>query len=298
MIKELKMYSNTSFLIALGGDGTVLHVTSIFKKLKCPDILGFNLGTIGFLLPFPVNGFEKVLKNVLDGRVKREERMRLSCWMKSDVKFRSDSKLNHLNSNQLNHDGHSINLNSNQLNHDGNSINLNSNQLSHNVPLSAVNEVSLHRSQYPHMTPIHISIDGRFLTTAVADGLVVATPTGSTAYSCSAGGPIVHPAVGALLITPICPRSLSFRPLVLPSDVRVELTLDSDARASAELALDGISTQTLNPGESILIQKSSHPIRLFSPGDGWVDDLNLMLNFNKSFVSKSDSQDWIQDQRE
>lgn len=236
-------------------------MASLFRKFTCPDILGFNLGTIGFLLPFPVEGFEDVLKSVLDGKVKREERMRLSCLMKASETHLLESKAKQVDSEER------INP----------------------VPLSAVNEISLHRSQHPHMTPIDISIDGRFLTTAVADGLVVATPTGSTAYSCSAGGPIVHPAVGALLITPICPRSLSFRPLVVPADVTVELTLDSEARASADLALDGISTQVLHPGQSIIVRKSSYPIRLLSPGDGWVDDLNLMLNFNRSFASKSGS---------
>ncbi|EGG01077.1 uncharacterized protein MELLADRAFT_73081 [Melampsora larici-populina 98AG31] len=253
-------------IIALGGDGTVLHVASLFKNFSCPDILGFNLGTIGFLLPFPVEGFEDVLRSVLDGKVKREERMRLSCLMKSDLNHQSESNAKPPNPNE---------------------------ETNQAVPLSAVNEISLHRSQHPHMTPIHITIDGQFLTTVVADGLVVATPTGSTAYSCSAGGPIVHPAVAALLITPICPRSLSFRPLVVPADVTVELTLDSEARASAELALDGISTQTLHPGQSIIVRKSLDPIRLLSPGDGWVDDLNLMLNFNRSFASKSKSQDRV-----
>ncbi|KAG0148194.1 hypothetical protein CROQUDRAFT_41717 [Cronartium quercuum f. sp. fusiforme G11] len=245
-------------VIALGGDGTVLHVASLFRQGECPDILGFNLGTIGFLLPFPVEGCEKVLKQVLDGKVKREERMRLSCVFRPSTQHSHPPDQSQTEADQ--------------------------------IALSAVNEVSLHRSQHPHMTPIHISIDGQHLTTVVADGLVVSTPTGSTAYSCSAGGPIVHPAVDALLITPICPRSLSFRPLVVPADVRVELTLDSKARATAELALDGISSRIFHPGQSLLVGRSAYPIRLFSPGDGWIEDLNGMLNFNRSFASKTNGE--------
>lgn len=100
------------------------------------------------------------------------------------------------------------------------------NRLTSKCPLlgmNAMNEVSLHRGSSPHMTTIDAFVDSQHLTEAVADGLVVATPTGSTAYSLSAGGPIVHPSVQTMLLTPICPRSLSFRTVLLPSDVCIQL---------------------------------------------------------------------------
>jgi NADH kinase len=86
-----------------------------------------------------------------------------------------------------------------------------------------MNEVSLHRGPSPHLNTIDVFVDGQHLTEAVCDGLIVSTPTGSTAYSLSAGGPIVHPSLSAIVLTPICPRSLSFRPLVFPSSSSVTL---------------------------------------------------------------------------
>jgi NAD kinase len=85
----------------------------------------------------------------------------------------------------------------------------------------AMNEILLHRGGSPHMVRMEIKVDGNELTTSIADGLLVSTPTGSTAYSLSAGGPIIHPALDSLTINPICPRSLSFRTMVLRKESKI-----------------------------------------------------------------------------
>jgi len=105
----------------------------------------------------------------------------------------------------------------------------------------AMNEVIIHRGRDPHLAIVEVFVGGRFLTEAVADGIIVSTPTGSTAYSLSSGGSIVHPLVSSLLLTPICPRSLSFRPLVLPANTPITLRLSEKNRGrEVEVSIDGV----------------------------------------------------------
>ncbi|CAE6459380.1 unnamed protein product [Rhizoctonia solani] len=166
--------------------------------------------------------------------------------------------------------------------------------------------VALHRGGSPHLTRIDSFVDDDHLTEAVSDGLIVSTPTGSTAYSLSSGGPIVHPSVEALIMTPICPRSLSFRPLVLPASSEIRLTVNKGSRTHAEVSADGQSVMTLFPGESVRISTSRYPmpcINRSSPAcapdadedgvpsgadqDNWVRDIKNLLLFNVSFKSSA-----------
>ena len=94
-------------------------------------------------------------------------------------------------------------------------------------------------------------LDGEFCTTAIGDGLIIATPCGSTAYSLSAGGSIVHPNVPSILVTPICPHSLSFRPILLPDSVVLTIKLADSSRIPAWVGLDGNSKFKLSK-ESML----------------------------------------------
>lgn len=107
-----------------------------------------------------------------------------------------------------------------------------------------MNELTLHRGKSPHLTAVECFVDGQYLTDAIADGLIISTPTGSTAYSLSAGGPIVHPSVDTLVVTPICPRSLSFRTVLLPTSSRIQLkvSLGVNKPLDLESAKSKIST--------------------------------------------------------
>jgi NAD+ kinase len=98
----------------------------------------------------------------------------------------------------------------------------------------------------------------------VGDGVVVATPTGSTAYSLAAGGPVVYPTMDALLITPLCPHALSARPVVLPGDTTLEFTL-SARTGSAVINLDGQERWRLVPGHPLKVKRARHRIRLVTP---------------------------------
>ncbi|KAI8806381.1 ATP-NAD kinase-like domain-containing protein [Cladochytrium replicatum] len=155
----------------------------------------------------------------------------------------------------------------------------------------ALNEITLHRGRDPHLSTISCFVDDRFLTDVVADGLIVSSPTGSTAYSLSCGGPLVHPLVHATLITPICPRSLSFRPLVMPATSLVKLRLSEHSRGTADVSVDGEEAITVGPGDEIEIQASEFPTpcvnRSRTGSVDWTRDLNRQLRWNQTFVSKS-----------
>jgi NAD+ kinase len=104
-------------------------------------------------------------------------------------------------------------------------------------------------------------VDGKLTTTVQADGLIVATPSGSSAYSLSAGGPLVAPSLCAILVTPICPHSLSFRPLMLPDCSKIRIRLPYNARATAWASFDGRGQTELQPGDFVEVrqQKCSIP---------------------------------------
>lgn len=124
------------------------------------------------------------------------------------------------------------------------------------VVLHAMNDIFLHRGNSPHLANLDIFIDGNYLTRTIADGVALATPTGSTAYSLSAGGSIVSPLVPSILLTPICPRSLSFRPLILPHSSHIIIKVSSKLNQKVmnnviNLSVDGIPQNDLHVGDEI-----------------------------------------------
>jgi NAD+ kinase len=127
----------------------------------------------------------------------------------------------------------------------------------------ALNEVVAGKSGLARLQPMDLEIAGQPVGRYRADGILVATPTGSTAYSFSAGGPVVHPAVEALLVTPICPHSLSQRPLVVPADAAIAITVAPGADA-AQLTVDGQQGCDLIPGDRIVCTRSPHTLTLVS----------------------------------
>lgn len=130
------------------------------------------------------------------------------------------------------------------------------------VSLHALNEVSLQRDLTAKMMAFQVEVDGRVLTSYPADGVLLSTPTGSTAYNLSAGGPIVDPGVQAIVLTAIAPHTLSSRPLVLKADSQVTLTLETEG--DAVLGADGQSQLHLLSGDSVRVTRSPRVTRLIS----------------------------------
>jgi len=129
----------------------------------------------------------------------------------------------------------------------------------------ALNDVVVNKSALARITEIDAWIDGRFVSNFRADGLIVSTPTGSTAYNLSAGGPILLPTMGAFVLNPICPHTLSNRPLVVPDTVGIELVLRSAQEVMA--TIDGQIGVDLQAGDRIRLRKSATAFNVITPRD-------------------------------
>jgi len=129
---------------------------------------------------------------------------------------------------------------------------------------TALNDAVANKGALARMLEFDVAVDGDHVGRYRADGLIVATPTGSTAYSLAAGGPIVHPGLDAFVITPICPHMLTNRPLVIPDTSRVEIDF-SAAEGPVYVTLDGQIGIQLLPADALLIRKSSSKVVLVRP---------------------------------
>jgi NAD+ kinase len=129
---------------------------------------------------------------------------------------------------------------------------------------SALNDVVITKSALARIIDLQTCINGQYMTTYKADGLIIGTPTGSTAYNLAAGGPIVHPNIQALLMTPICPHTLTNRPIVLPDTSIISITLKSE-NEDVFLTLDGQVGFALRYQDTVQIKKANHMISLISP---------------------------------
>lgn len=119
----------------------------------------------------------------------------------------------------------------------------------------AVNDIVLHRGSIKSMVELEVVIDGKYFNTFQSDGLIISTPTGSTAYSLAAGGPIMYPTLKALVISPICPHALTTRPFVIPDTSTIDITSVSQTE-EVSVIVDGLTSFTLSPNEHTKIHLS------------------------------------------
>lgn len=277
-------HDKTDLLITLGGDGTILHAASLFSTSRTvPPFLSFSMGTLGFLGEARWKDYKTAFRTAIGREVLPDSEM-------GDIRILRRGRLK---VGVFNKDGQRIG--GNQWMGEG------------DVGLGDVhvmNEVNIHRGLAPHLAIVEVLIQGKKLTEAVADGIIISTPTGSTAYSLSSGGSIVHPAVSSILLTPICPRSLSFRPLVLPIDCTITLRLSQQNRSrEVEVSVDGKRWGGMRVGDEMRVWGEMMEcgvdgsaegwlggIPCIKVGeesdrdaDGWVGGLNGLLKFNYPF---------------
>ncbi|XP_066992374.2 NAD kinase isoform X2 [Anabrus simplex] len=233
------------FIICLGGDGTLLYASLLFQQ-SVPPVMAFHLGSLGFLTPFEFDNFQEQVTNVLEGHAALTLRSRLRC-----IIMRKNEDSNKSSKAPTN--------------------------------LLVLNEVVIDRGPSPYLSNIDLFLDGKHITSVQGDGLIVSTPTGSTAYAVAAGASMIHPSVPAIMVTPICPHSLSFRPIVVPAGVELKIMLNNDARSTSWVSFDGRNQQELFVGDSLRVTTSIYPVPSICAQDqisDWFDSLAECLHWN------------------
>jgi NAD+ kinase len=143
----------------------------------------------------------------------------------------------------------------------------------------AMNDVVVNRGGTSGMVELRVEVDGSFVSNQRADGLIIATPTGSTAYSLSVGGPLMHPAIGGWVMAPIAPHTLSNRPIVLPESSEISIEIVAGRYVSANFDMQSLADLIL--GDRIVVNRSEHTVRFLHPA-GWnyFDTLRKKMHWN------------------
>src|SRR3989338_4670739 len=218
-----KMIPEADLFICLGGDGTILHLAGKMIDRVVP-VLGVNVGSLGFLTEVRMEELYDELKLVFSGRFEVEERMLLSAAVKlNSENAKSEPELR----------------------------------------FQALNDIVVNREGLTRYMTVQIEIGGERATRFSGDGVIVATPTGSTAYSLSAGGPIVHPSLDNLIVTPICPHASALRSLVVSGEqpIRIRITCDK-AQEKALLTADGQQDVAIDNHSMIEVTRSVNRFQL------------------------------------
>ncbi|CAI7633649.1 unnamed protein product [Penicillium palitans] len=265
------------FVITLGGDGTVLYTSWLFQRIV-PPVLSFALGSLGFLTNFDFADYQKSLDNAFRDGVFVSLRLRFECTiMRSKARIR---------------DPHARSLSDRDLveeliGEEGEDT------LTHTPDkvYEILNDVVLDRGPNPTMSQIELFGDDEHFTTLLADGICIATPTGSTAYNLAAGGSLSHPENPVILVTAICAHTLSFRPIILPDTIVLRMGVPYDARTSSWASFDGRERVELHPGDYVTVSASRYPFANVLPpggqGEGWVHSISKTLNWNSRQKQKS-----------
>ncbi|XP_058160615.1 NAD kinase isoform X4 [Dasypus novemcinctus] len=246
------------FIICLGGDGTLLYASSLFQG-SVPPVMAFHLGSLGFLTPFTFENFQAQVAQVIEGNAAVVLRSRLKVRVVKGLRGTAAVQ-NGVLAPDLEPEG-------------GKQV----------VQYQVLNEVVIDRGPSSYLSNVDVYLDGHLITTVQGDGVIVSTPTGSTAYAAAAGASMIHPNVPAIMLTPICPHSLSFRPIVVPAGVELKITLSPEARNTAWVSFDGRRRQEIGHGDSISITTSCYPlpsICVRDPVSDWFESLAQCLHWN------------------
>lgn len=228
------------FALSVGGDGTFLTSSAVIGNKNIP-ILGVNVGHLGFLADVQAQDLDEILQKLVAGEYTIERRSLLNVKvLDKDGTVRSDLVM---------------------------------------AP-NALNEIAILKQGLTNMLSIETKVNGELLHTYHSDGLVISTPTGSTAYNLSIGGPLMVPQNRAIILTPIAPHSLTVKPIIVPDDWTFDLRVNS-RYDTYMVSVDGRS-QSLSTDMSLHVEKAPYTIKVVQIGDNsFLKSLRTKLNWGK-----------------
>jgi NAD+ kinase len=214
--EDAEVLKKCDFAIVFGGDGSIISTARNVSKASLP-VIGVNVGKLGFLAEFSVAELKDFFPRLKKGTVPIDKRMMLNCRVFSDGLGKDrDEKF----------------------------------------CSAAINDIYITAGPPFRMIELKILVDGQSLAGCITDGLIISTPTGSTAYNLSAGGPILSPKIEAVVITPICPHSLSFRPIVINADSIIEV-FGVRVNEGTTISIDGQVSQNLSINDVVRVEKEN-----------------------------------------
>ncbi len=228
------------FALSVGGDGTFLTSAAAIGNKNIP-ILGVNCGHLGFLAEVQTDDLDDILQKLVAGEYTIEQRSLLKVSVLDKDGFAREDLV---------------------------------------MSPNALNEIAILKQGLTNMLTIETKVNGELLHTYHSDGLVIATPTGSTAYNLSIGGPLVVPQSKGILLTPIAPHSLTVRPIVMPEDWKFDFRISS-RYDSFMVSVDGRS-QSLSTDMSLHVERAPYTVKLVQIGDNsFLKSLRTKLNWGK-----------------
>lgn len=214
---ETEILAECDFAIVFGGDGSIISTARRLSRTSVP-LIGVNLGKLGFLAEFSVSELKDFFPLLSSGAVPTNKRMMLRCRVLSTSK--QSGRIDRIEK----------------------------------FCSTAVNDIFVAAGPPFRTVELQIFVDDQPLAGCVSDGLIISTPTGSTAYNLSAGGPILSPKIEAMAITPICPHSLSFRPIVINADSKIEV-LGIRVNKGTTVSIDGQVSTRLAANERVMVER-------------------------------------------
>lgn len=265
-------------VITLGGDGTVLFTSWLFQRIV-PPVLSFSLGSLGFLTNFQFDNYKEQLNKIMgESGMRVNMRMRFTCTVYRSAASTTSSTTSTLPSTSTSTTSLSSATTTTTL-----PPRTDPTQTSkiEGETHEVLNELVIDRGPSSYISSLDLYANDSLLTRISADGIILSTPTGSTAYSLSAGGSLVHPDIPAILLTPICPHTLSFRPMLLNDDMALKVALPITGRGGAFVSFDGKGRVELGRGDEVVVRASQYPFpTVMGQPLEWFDSISRTLRWN------------------